>query len=57
MESYVAEEIGEAMLRDDPALRAEFEKAPGAIPPSPPTPGGGSTSSTGALPTGTPPRT
>ena len=27
MESYVAEEIGETMLRDDPALRVEFEKA------------------------------
>jgi hypothetical protein len=27
MESYVAEEVGEAMLREDPALRAEFEKA------------------------------
>ena len=27
MESYVAEEIGEAMLRDDAAVRAEFEKA------------------------------
>jgi hypothetical protein len=27
MESYVAEELAEAMLGDDPALRAEFEKA------------------------------
>ena len=27
MESYVAEEIGAAMLRDDPALRAEFDRA------------------------------
>jgi hypothetical protein len=27
MESYVAEEIGEAMLKKDPAVLAEFEKA------------------------------
>jgi hypothetical protein len=27
MESYVAEELGEAMLREDPAVRTEFEKA------------------------------
>jgi hypothetical protein len=27
MESYVAEDIGEAMLRENPALRAEFDKA------------------------------
>jgi hypothetical protein len=27
MESYVAEEIGQAMLRDDMALRAEFDRA------------------------------
>ena len=27
IETYVAEELGEAMLRDDPAVRAAFEKA------------------------------
>jgi hypothetical protein len=32
MESYVAEELAETMLREDPGLRAEFEKAIAADP-------------------------